>query len=738
MGVLDSESQVDDSPSDSQEELVKTIHKNLRAHAAAYRNWRTSARESYNFVASEQWTDEEKQALEDSMRTPIVFNRVARTINAVLGLELQNRQEVSYKPVSVGATGVNDLMNSAAKWARSNCDAEDEESEAFSDTLICGIGATDTLMEYSSDLDGMIVIERCDPFECAADHTAKKRNFDDKRWTARWKGYSKEEFESMYPGVVPEGSDPISEDNADVQTGHNDDEYKYKEQGSANDSRPYTVIKYQYYKDEEHYRVSVGGELKTLTKGEYDAVSEVLAAQGVKSEKQQKRVYKQVILCRDTILNPDNMDCPIDGFTIRFITGLRDRNRNTWFGLVELMKDPQRWANKWLSQIQYIINSNAKGGLLYEANTFTNPKKAKADWAKPNTWIEVAKGALTEGRIKDRTPPAYPDGIDRLLSQALTAINDVPGVNVEMLGLANRNQPGIVEDGRKDAGVTILASFFDALRRYRKENGRVLMKFIQGYISDGRLIRIDGANAQYVPLVRDGMAEKYDILVDDAPTSSNMKQKTFEAISSILPIALQSGIPIPPEVLEYSPLPSALTEKWMKLITESKAPDQEKELLKQQVQQMAEELKITVAAIENKEQETAVKAKDTEYDYIIAEERNRIDAYNAETERMKLAVEKPVEKAPNGASLPDGLQVVKTPEALAQEDAHHQANTAMQGQTNVVVAQGIEAITRILAEQVSATQAQTMATERLTNAVVAPRGLVLDANNNPVGVETLQ
>lgn len=629
MDVLD---EVDD-------DIVKTIRKNLKDHATAYRTWRMKAKESYDFVASEQWTEEEKSALQESSRTPIVFNRVARTINAVIGLELQNRQEVSYKPVSVQATGINDVMNSAAKWVRSNCDAEDEESEAFFDTLVCGVGATESLIDYTSNLDGMVTIERIDPFECAADSRAKKRNFDDAKWVARWRGYSKQEFKEKWPNANVEGRELLGwNDTPDVETTHADDEYKYGETDTHNNDVCYTVVKYQYYIEENVYRIPMGEELKTLSEGEYLAIQPVLEQQGIKATPQKKKTFKQVLICRDTLLEPET-DCPIDGFTIRFITGLRDRNRNIWFGLVELMKDPQRWANKWLSQIQYIINSNAKGGLLYEANSFINPKRAKADWAKPNTWIEVVKGALVEGRIKDRTPPAYPEGIDRLLSQALTAINDVPGVNVEMLGIANRNQPGVIEDSRKDAGVTILASFFDALRRYRKEQGRVLMMFIIGYISDGRLIRIDGANAKYVPLLRAELSENYDILVDDSPTSANMKEKTFNAISSMLGVALQAGIPVPPEVLEYSPLPSQLVEKWMALIQTSKAGDPEKIEMQQTIQKMAEELKIAVNEIANKHGEIEVKSSGDKMKHEAEMTNATIKAYEAETERMKIEAE---------------------------------------------------------------------------------------------------
>ena len=132
------------------------------------------------------------------------------------------------------------------------------------------------------------------------------------------------------------------------------------------------------------------------------------------------------------------------------------------------------------------------------------------------------------------------------------------------MGLSQALDPsGIMEEGRRQSGLNLLSYLFDGLRRYRKEQGRLLLKMIRQYIPQGRLIRVAGPEGvQYVPLVYDDNAVEYDVIVDEAPTAPNVKQRTWDAFT------LLAGEPpqlITPQValvaLDYSPFPAAVVQR---------------------------------------------------------------------------------------------------------------------------------------------------------------------------------
>jgi len=174
---------------------------------------------------------------------------------------------------------------------------------------------------------------------------------------------------------------------------------------------------------------------------------------------------------------------------------------------------------------------------------------------------------------------------------AVSSIRDVSGVNLELLGLAEKDQAGVLEYQRKQAGLTVLATLFDSLRRYRKEQGRLLLYFINNYIPDGTLVKIVGPDGeQYIPFMRQPDTVKYDVIVDEAPSSPNQKERVWQLLQPLMPTMMKMGMPpsIWAEVIKFSPLPESLVNKVVQAISN---PPPNPQAQQQQMEQQAATMK---------------------------------------------------------------------------------------------------------------------------------------------------
>lgn len=521
-------------------------------------------------------------------------------IDAVVGAEVSNRQEATYKPRGVEDSPMSELMNNAAKWVRDECAAEDEESDAFRDMLICGLGWTHTRLSYEEDQDGKLIIERIDPLEMRSDPAATKPGLTDRRYAYRdyWadEGSAKREWPNA---IFSRDLDSNSANTGIITRGHRYLHGETEDEDQHRGQVPITL--YECVESEPIYRIVLGGKIQEMSTAEFSKVKDMLDQAEIQYIKQSKRVFYQGFFSGETLLEMTRSPSQ-DGFTFQAITGKRDRNKNTWYGLTRVMKDPQRWANKWLSQILHIVNSNAKGGLMAEINAFVDPVKAQEEWAQPDSITLFQEGALSGNKVKEKTMGAFPAGLDKLMQFALGSLPMVTGINLEALGLANREQAGVLEQQRKQAAYGLLAPLFDSLRRYRKFNGRVLSYMIRTYISDGRMIRIAGEEAeQYIQLIKQPDGIRYDIIVDQSPNAPDVKERTWQTLESLVPAMLKAGMPVPPDLLDYAPLPVALATKWKKFAAQQGQPDpqmqQQMQEMQQQLQQLTEENKALKADI---------------------------------------------------------------------------------------------------------------------------------------------
>jgi len=616
------------------EALYRTLRQWFEVDASHSNEWRKNAREDFDFLASEQWDEMTKRELEAQGRPVITFNRVLSVIKAVAGIEINGRHETIFIPrgTDAGDVQINEFLTQASQWMSDGCDAEDEQSEAFQDALTCGMGWTEAVISYEQEADGKYVEVKVDPLEMYWDRDARSKNLIDAKRIWRVRRMQLEDARSFVDGLgvkVPDSE--LSADwagmagsEADVLRPVEDRRLREENVALPHDPRAEVyIVQVQWWERERYWRVANidGPNTQDLNEEEFAAFKQRAQILGIDviAVPLTRRVYKQAFLGK-TLLGPVRRAPAIDRFSFTCITGEKHRNKGTWFGLVRLMRDPQMWANKWLSQTLHILNSTAKGGIIAEEDAFADQRQAEASYAQADRITWAASKAISGNKIMQKPGVGLPTGYVNLLEFAITSIRDVTGINMELLGMRDVNQPGILEAQRKQAALTILATIFDSLRRFRKEIGRIRLNYIQNYLSDGRLIRIvgpEGEGYQLVPLLRDKTIGQYDVIVDDAPTSPNQKEQTWGLLMQLMPAF--KGMMTPEAalvLLEYSPLPSKVVQAFKQLMQKPN-PMQEAQ---QQLLIAGEQAKVTLDQAKAIESKANTKLKEAQAD------KTRVDA----------------------------------------------------------------------------------------------------------------
>lgn len=528
-------------------------------------DWRESAEDDFAFIDGHQWSETEKAALEEQQRAAIVFNRTAVIIGSVAGSEINNRTEVRFIPREIGDVKPNEVLTAGGEWFRDLSDAEDADSEAFEDLLVCGLGVTDTSLDWEADPEGLPVVDKKDPlrfFWDTSDHTKGLI-------ASRFKGYVHEfpssEAEARFPGK--ETADIHCDwlrTSASTDMDHDEvgDEYRGEDDFEDDSRDTVTVVEIQWREREKVVEyIGPDGKKAEMPKANWDAIQKKAPMQ-MPNRVRTSWVWYRAYLGKDGILEQSQPDP--EGCTFNVMTGKWDRKDKRFYGLLRSMRDPQKFANKWLSQTLHIINSNAKGGVMAEMGAVDDPREFEESWAAADgvTWLK--DGAMAAGRIQEKPKVQMPQALMALTEFAISAIRDTSGVNLELLGLRDANQPGVLEYQRRQSAMTTMARFFDALRYYRKRQGHTILHFLTRHIAPtGRLVRIVKEDlVQYVPLAVDDGTKKYDIIVDDAPSAPNEKEKAWSVIEAMMPMLQTAGLSLDDwaNILDYSPLPSSFSD----------------------------------------------------------------------------------------------------------------------------------------------------------------------------------
>lgn len=592
-------------------ELFTKLEKWITKDLHHLKEWYEEAVKDFDFVAGEQWSDEDKQAFKERNRVPVTFNRTGVILRAVSGAQITNPQQIMYKGRGEEDRKGAEINTQVAKWFLGYDYGDAAEAEAFYNASVCGVGFTETRLDYDASEEGEPSDECIDSLEMGWDFNARSRNLTKSRRMHRRRRIPLGEAKDMF-------GERENVDDFNATWAHNDlldrdidrrgDEETATDDGDErklNDDDLVTIVHIEWHQMEDVFTTPDGQEHATKE----EAVGAYAASLGFGPDNplpdetadlmvgtKKKRVYRYAYLGNEVLKT--GRAAYQTGLRWRAITAFKDLNKGLFYGMVRDMRAPQMLANKLLSQLLHLLSMSAKGGVMAEENAFEDKQSFKQSWSKADEVTIVAENSLVEGRIQPKPTAQLPQGTVDLMVRAEEGIRAASGVSQEMLAMREANQPNVLESNRIQQGMTLLAPLFKSLEQYRASKGKLIAEIIARILPAERIHRVVGDQFS-IDDVKEAQAKAntYDTVVDQVAATPTQREAVWSFISGIfnsMPPQAQA------EAWSYAPLPESASIRMQQAYQASfaaQAPDPAQVQLDQRSQK-AEILSKRASALE--------------------------------------------------------------------------------------------------------------------------------------------
>lgn len=623
---------------------------------------RNDAQEDIRFAKlGEQWPQQVKTDREKEGRPCLTINRCPSFLRQVVNDSRINSPQIKVKPVDDDADPETaEILGGLIRNIEYSSQADVAYDTALDSSASCGMGffkiTTDYCDEQSFNQD--IFIRRVtNPLSIVFDTYGESIDGSDWTHAAEIEWLPEDQFTRKYGKKTDKASF-----SADVIDNINADESDLIRVASF------------WHVDEEEEKLLMLSDGTVISEDEFNkphpdfgvpfkVIAEEMGLVVARTRKSTKRTVKQYVCGADIIETNDWAGkwipiVPVFGEEV-FVDGKRYLK-----SLIRDIKDPQRMFNYWRTASTELVALAPKTPFIGPAGAFdTDADKWATANVKSHAFIEYDGSQMPQ-----RQPfVGVPAGV---IQEALNAADDMKsiiGLYDASLGARSNETSGKAINARKVEGDISTFHFIDNLAKSIAHGGRILVDLIPKIYDTERVIRIIGVDGdtKNVPLKKptehkgierifDLGVGKYDVAVDTGPSFTTQREETAQQMMELLR-SYPAAAPVIGDLLAKNlnwPDADVISKRLKAMLPPHLQGDEDESLppeavaqingLKKQMQGMGQQMQQGLGEFKKVLAELESLKADKELEFAKIKQDSRkldIDAYNAETNRLKVQID---------------------------------------------------------------------------------------------------
>jgi hypothetical protein len=479
-----------------------------------------------------------------AQRKQFNFNRIRRIINMISGHQRRNRKSTIVVPVENADEVTADQFTKIMYWLNNKEGVLETISNAFEGGIVTGMNLLQVWVDYRSDpVSGNIKVDNCAYNSFLIDPYFRKTDLSDCNGIWKRSFVNFKEANSLLPGQ----EDLIAGLQSYSNSNNRDGKFQFMPESYNWGVKDLLTYDEYYYRDYRKQKLLVdtdNGETQEWSGSDSDLREFRQAFPQVDIIEAEIPTVKLAIVLQGKVMyegpNPIGIDqypfVPVLGYYHPEIPYYPWRIQ----GVVRGLRDAQFLYNRRKVIELDILESQINSGWKYKENALVNPKDVfLAGQGRGLALKEEAQMSDVEQIQAPQVPPSMIQ-LSQLLGEE---IQQISGVNEELLGSAQDDKAGVLSMLRQSAGLTTLQTLFDQLDYSQKLLGKLILRIIQSNFTPGKVRRI--LNDEPSPEFYNKHFGVYDSAVEEGINTTTQRQTQFAQLMHLKEI----GLPIPDDVI---------------------------------------------------------------------------------------------------------------------------------------------------------------------------------------------